>query len=205
MKLLLTAVTLVLAFSVASQAQSISLNEIMSNSPETHEKVNGLKDFRVVIPGVLYRGGNSGGGQIALKDIGLHALAEKGFSGAYYMYSAGWSSRPSNPHIEYSTLSGAFKDRAAIKKYLSKVRDIIVNKKGPMYVHCWNGWHASGEFATYALMQFCGLNNQQGQAYWNANVPRGDANKIMRMSRFQVFQDEDLQISSEDRNRICPR
>lgn len=204
MKALLWVVTLVLTFSAASQAQ-VTLNDVMNNTAATHERVEGLKDFRIVIPGVLYRGGNSGGGQIPLKEIGLQSLARKGFTTAVYMYPYGWAQKPSNTHgIDYSYVADT-RNRASQKEFLMKVKNAIVNKTGPVYVHCWNGWHASGEMATYALMQFCGLNNQQGQEYWNANVPRGDANKIRRMSKFQVFQDEDLRISVDDAARICPR
>lgn len=204
MKSFISNIALVLVFSVTSQAQ-VSLNDVMSNTAATHQQVAGLKNFRVVIPGVLYRGGNSGGGQVPLKAIGLDALSQKGFTAAVYMYPHGWNQRPTNTQgIDYSFIAD-IKNRSSQKEFLLKVKNAIVEKTGPIYVHCWNGWHASGEMATYALMQFCGLNNQQGQQYWNANVPQGDANKIMRMSRFQRFQDADLQISAEDAARVCPR
>ena len=204
MKALLSFLTLVLTFSAASQAQIVlTKQDLLTNSPATQQKVVGLKDFRVVIPGVLYRGGNSGGGAIPLKDIGLKALADMDFSTAVYMYPYAWAQKPANTYgINYSFISDT-RNRAAQREYLMKIKDVIENRKGPLYVHCWNGWHASGEMASYALMQFCGFSNQEAQAYWNANVPKGDANKIMRMSRFQIF--NDLRISAEDQARICPR
>lgn len=200
MKALLSVLTLVLAVSVSAQAQ-VSLNDLMTNSVVTHEKLQGLRDFRVVIPGVLYRGGNSGGGQIPLKEVGLKALADKGFSASVYMYPYAWNQAPQNKYgVDYTNFGPNIKDRAAIKSFLTKVKDIIENKKGPMYVHCWNGWHASGEMAAYALMQFCGMNGEQAQEYWFANVPNG---RVLRIKSFKIF--DDLRISAEDSARICPR
>lgn len=54
MKALFSVLTLVLTFSAASQAQTVlTKQDLLTNSPATHQKVIGLKDFRVVIPGVL--------------------------------------------------------------------------------------------------------------------------------------------------------
>lgn len=188
---------------IASQsAQSISLAELMNNAPTTHEKVEGLKDFRVVIPGVLYRGGNSGGGQQPLKAHGLKSLCDKGFSEAVYMYPNNFSERTATNAcgLKYKVFGTSIKDQKAIYNFLAQVKNVIDTGKGPLYVHCWNGWHASGEMAAYALMQFCGLNGEQAQKYWFSNVPNG---VVTRIRNFKTF--EDLKISSDQQSRICPR
>ena len=183
-------------------AGPIGLHDLMNNSPITHEKADSLRDFRVVIPGILYRGGNSTGGANPLNINGLRTLCEKGFSQAVYMYPDNFTNAPKPPcKLEYTTFGGGIKDRGLIHRYLSKVKDVIDGKQsGPLYIHCWNGWHASGEMAAYALMQFCGLNGDQAQAYWDANVPNG---RVTRMKTFKTF--EDLDISPEQQSRICPR
>ncbi len=180
----------------------ISLHDLMTNSPITHESATGLKDFRVVIPGILYRGGNTGGGPYPLKEAGLKTLCDKGFSQAVYMYPDNFSNAPKPPcNLEYTTFGGGIKDRQLIRKYLTQVKSVIDGqKKGPLYIHCWNGWHASGEMAAYALMQFCGLNGDQAQSYWDANVPNG---RVTRMKTFKTF--DDLQITPEQQSKICPR
>lgn len=199
MKTLISILTLLIAFT--ANAQQVSLNDLMKNTEATHEKVAGLRNYRVVIPGVLYRGGNLSGGQLPLNETGLKSLADKGFSAAVYMYPYSWEKRPTATHgVEYTNFGPDTRSRPHVKKFLEKVKDIIENKKGPMYVHCWNGWHASGEMASYALIQFCGMTPQQAQAYWFANVPNG---KILRIQKFQLF--DDLKISAEDASRICPR
>lgn len=201
MKSLLSIVVLCLSFSATVNAQ-VALTDLMNNSATTHEKVDGLRDYRVVIPGVLYRGGNSGGGQLPLRANGLKSLCDKGFSQAVYMYPNGFESAPKPTcDLEYTTFGGGIKDRRLIHAYLSKVKAVIDGtKKGPLYIHCWNGWHASGEMAAYALMQFCGLNGEQAQAYWDANVPNG---RVTRMRTFKTF--DDLNISAEQAAKICPR
>jgi len=184
-----------------SRSATVTLNELVSNAQSTHEQADSLKDFRVVIPGVLYRGGNSGGGTQPLNAKGLKSLCEKGFSKAVYMYPDNFD-RAAKPEceLEYSTFGGTIKDRRLIYSYLAKIKDIIDNKKGPLYIHCWNGWHASGEMAAYALMQFCGVNGDQAQAYWNANVPNGS---VTRIRSFKIF--DDLMITAEQQSEICPK
>lgn len=199
MKALISVLTLVIA--VAASAEQISIQDLMTNSEATQEQVTGLKNYRVVIPGVLYRGGNSSSGPVPLNEIGLKSLKAKNFSAAVYMYPHSWDKKPRNSKgIDYTSFGPDTRSRPHVKNFLTKVKDIIENKRGPMYVHCWNGWHASGEMAAYALMQFCGMTGQQAQQYWFANVPNG---KILRIQKFQIF--DDLKISAEDASRICPR
>ena len=182
----------------------VSMEDLIENRPNTHGQVGKLKDYRVVIPGILYRGGNSGNGQASMLRPELEALAKEGFSAATYMYPQyGFDkSLAKATSVDYAGFGPGVKDRASIHNFLSKVKDIIENKKGPMYVHCWNGWHASGEMATYALMQFCGMDGQTGLKYWNNNVRAGKGT-VKRIGSFQTF--SDLKISAEDAARICPR
>lgn len=200
MKKLISVLTLCL--SLLANAAEVYMQDLMQNSEVTHEKVDGLKDFRVVIPGILYRGGNSGGGAQPLRASGLQSLCDKGFSQAVYMYPDNFKIAPKPQcELEYTTFGGSIKDRKLIHSFLSKVKAVIDGKKqGPMYIHCWNGWHASGEMAAYALMQFCGLTGKQAQTYWDANVPNG---RVTRMQSFKTF--EDLNISSEQQTLICPK
>jgi hypothetical protein len=85
----------------------------------------------------------------------------------------------------------------------------------PMLVHCWNGWHASGITSALVLRQFCGINGDEAVAYWNCNTdgacigPKGSAeaksfNKIRaRIRAFTPY--EDLKISNEIRDKVCPK
>lgn len=202
MKTLVTALTLFL--SLSATAAEVYMQDLIENADVTNEKVDGLRDFRVVIPGILYRGGNSGGGHQPLRANGLQSLCDRGFSQAVYMYPDNFEYAPKpSCDLEYTTFGGGIKDRKLVYNYLKKVKAVIDGtKQGPLYIHCWNGWHASGEMAAYALMQFCGMNGQQAQAYWNANVNVGKGT-VTRMQRFQTF--NDLNISAEQQAQICPK
>lgn len=196
--------------------QEVKMNDLIYNVPATQEDIPGLRSFRVVMPDVLYRGGNSGGGQLPLKDTGLKALSDRQFSAAVYMYPNSFNPKANTYGLNYTVFGpGGIKDRQSIHNFLSKVKDIIENKKGPMYIHCWNGWHASGEMATYALMQFCGLRNPKPgtgetqanmkytpQKYWDANADAGKGT-VKRVQNFVIF--DDLRISEADAARVCPR
>jgi hypothetical protein len=208
MKSLISTILFVFAVNAMAATEQVSLHDVMNNTQATHFKIGDLKDFRVVIPGVLYRGGNAGGGHQPIPQSHLDKLCASGFSQGMYMYADNYDknakiTKCEKSTLEYNTFGGGLKDRNLVYAFLKRMKDIIENKKGPMYVHCWNGWHASGEMSAFALMQFCGLTKEQGQAYWNANVPKRDVNKVLRPSRFEIF--DDLRISSEDQARICPR
>lgn len=186
-------------------AESVTSTDLIQHASQMNQPIKELKNFKVVIPGVLYRGGNSGGGTMPLSTKGLNTLCEKGFSQAVYMYPDSFAQAgKASCDIEYTTFGGAIRDRSKIEGFLKRVHSVIVNKKGPLYIHCWNGWHASGEMAAMALMQFCGWNGAKAADYWQANV--GDKAYPSIQQRIQNFQPfSELQISSEQRAEICPR
>lgn len=233
MKSLFLVLTFSIAFSANAQQislknQKVTLTDIEKNTPATHipaprvpAKHNGkiaLKNFQVVIPGVLYRGGNSGGGNLPLNENGLDFLSKNGFSAAVYMYHYGWEKKPANTHgVDYTNFGTELKNPKNVYQFLAKVKAIIDSKdlskdlsevenafsgKGPMYVHCWNGWHASGEMAAYALVQFCGMTPSAAQDYWNENVDAGKGS-VKRIANWRPF--PKLEISQDARNILCPR
>ena len=40
------------------------------------------------------------------------------------------------------------------------------NDLGPVYLHCWNGWHQSGFISAILLKQFCGFSTLKSLHYW---------------------------------------
>jgi hypothetical protein len=109
--------------------------------------------------------------------------------------------------LEYLQLSILTATREQIKFVLSTilahVRDTTL---GPIYAHCWNGWHASGLTATYALRQFCGLTASEGVNYWNLNTDgnNGSSYESVRdkIRAFQPF--ADLSLSAKEKADLCP-
>ncbi len=207
----LTAPLLLIIFNFSSMthADTISMTQLLQNDKALQTDTPYLKNYRVVMPGVLYRGGNSGGGAIALKETGLKALCENGFSEAVYMYPNGFKSGTNTTcsngqTVEYTTFGGGLKDPKMVYNFMKRLHKIITTKKGPLYVHCWNGWHASGEMAAMALMQFCGWNGSQAAQYWQSNIgDKGSYPSILkRIQLFNTF--DDLTISPDVQKSICP-
>ncbi len=207
MKKNISSLFLILSLSFTAHAMSVSeLNSTISGSKIQYQ---GLRDFKPVLDGVLYRGGGPGG-RVELQDkTQLKALCEQGFENSVYMYPDNFSHNRSvscsNGQINYSVFGSSILNKKSIYIFLKNLQQTIVEKRGPTFVHCWNGWHASGEISAYALMQFCGWSGQAAGKYWQANV--GDRKPypsiVSRISRFQSY--SDLNISQQDQSRICPQ
>jgi len=88
--------------------------------------------------------------------------------------------------------------------YNSSMHDSI----GPIYLHCWNGWHASGFIGAVILKQFCGYSDLEAVTYWD--VCTDGANKSPRyesirnmIRNFEPF--PEYTISDELGNSICAK
>ncbi len=171
----------------ASAAQAFEPNFIDSTlkqpnfytRPEGKHKTLGLNYFKPVILGVLYRGGSAGTRRANDNDSGvltrtqLMALCEAGFSKAVYAYG---KSKYMIPQVSCVTREGkqntlsyegvSYNDK---NRFVEIIDDVIRYNKGPVYDHCWNGWHASGELAAVALKQFCDFSDSESQRYWQRN------------------------------------
>ena len=84
-------VLLVVFAGLMNISTALAQNKIMQPGVQFH----GIRDYREVMPGALYRGGaNNGRGQLNQNE--LDALCDQGLGTAYYLYSTG-----------FETLSGA--------------------------------------------------------------------------------------------------
>ncbi|NJL26146.1 MAG: hypothetical protein HC902_13940 [Calothrix sp. SM1_5_4] len=181
----------------------------------------GVRNFRQVLRGVFYRGGANNlyhrekrrDNRNPLPDDGLYNLCSEGFKNAIYLYATGFKKAPPVVNCEssvqgrnrlvYEQLSFASKTRAI----LERVHAAIVNpEQGPVYAHCWNGWHASGFAAAVSLRQFCGMDGDSAVAYWIRNTDGNDGRSYdghkRRIREFIPY--SDLQIDPATRSRICP-
>jgi hypothetical protein len=114
-----------------------------------------IRDYREVMPGVLYRGG-ANNGHAPLREDQLKALCEAGFGCAVYLYRTGFSGpstvQCSKGSLRYITEGWEGKGRAAVNQ---QIYDVIQSKDKPIFIDCWNGIPATGAAAATALMQFC--------------------------------------------------
>lgn len=145
----------------------------------------GTRNLREVLPGILYRSGNfnpkgvgiyEGGSQdlnrAPLTPETLERLCQLGFRSAVYLYSRNKNSVQHKTFCDGSPSglsyeSNAISNEGAIHKILADIHATIMHPElGPILVHCWNGWHASGLISALALRQFCGWTGNEALSYW---------------------------------------
>jgi hypothetical protein len=184
-----------------------------------YEPLYGVRNFREVLKGVLFRGGANNsynrngvrGNKNPLPQNGLANLCVAGFQTAIYLYSTNYSQAA--PQTSCDSASGKNTLHYSQMGYGSKSREIlemihaaILNSAlGPIYVHCWNGWHASGFISALALRQFCGVSGDDAVTYWIKNTD-GDSNYPDHKKRIRDFAPyKDLMIDAQIQQRICPQ
>ncbi len=172
-----------------------------------------IKDYKTTMPGVLLRGGSRGANP--LNEHQLQRLCQDGVGHAIYTYDTGFKQGPARTcvrkdgtqgRIEYSYYR--FLDKKGIDASMRAIHNSIVNPSaGSVFVHCWNGWHASGEIAAMALKQFCDYTNDQAIEYWKANIgDKGNLPKYGRvLTRISNFQpDPQLKVGLKAQRAFCP-
>ncbi len=192
--------------------------KITDNFGNGFENLYGTRNMRTILYGTAYRGGannyyhkhNKRKNHNPLPEDGLENLLDEGFSCAVYLYSKNYSGakklfvNDKHDTLRYYQNSGM--SRKSLKEILLMVKDVIENEdKGPVYLHCWNGWHQSGWVSSAVLMQFCGVSNKQAYEYWLENtdgVSKGYENVKNMVKTFVPF--EDIEINDAVKQKICP-
>jgi hypothetical protein len=194
------------------------LNEkITDNFGNGFTELYGTRNMKPILFGIAYRGGannfyhktNKRDNQNPLPEDGLNNLCVEGFSSVIYLYGKNFKESKkifinNNDTLEYIQNSGM--SRKTQEDIIKMVKDRIDNPNlGPIYLHCWNGWHQSGYVASMILMQFCGYSNQQARAYWEENTDgaykKFDNVKKM-IANFESF--ENYKIDKATQDIICP-
>lgn len=196
--------------------------KLVDNRGNGFEKLYGVRNFRAVLNGIYYRGGANNayhrtdkrGNENPLPNDGLQNLCEEGFGTAVYLYATNYGTAPKSVRcrafdgtentLEYKQIS-VLSGNSQVKQILSVIYDHIRNPRlGPVYMHCWNGWHASGFAGAAALRQFCGFTTEQAVSYWNKNIDgveigEGVRNKIRAFAPFGEFQ-----LTAAEKKAFCP-
>jgi protein-tyrosine phosphatase len=193
----------------------------VDNQGRGYEPLSELRNFRVVLYGTLYRSGannvyntkNKRDNENPISNQGLKDLCQQNFSTAFYLYKRNFDQAEKSVtcetkdqhtnHFQYQQLSAL--EPKNEKTFLQVIHKAIEEPGKPILVHCWNGWHASGLISTLALRQFCKFNSDEAVKYWTKNTDgnsEGYKKIIKRIKSFKPY--EDLKISEETRNRICP-
>jgi hypothetical protein len=194
------------------------LNEkITDNFGNGFAELYGTRNMKPILFGIAYRGGannfyhkiNKRNNHNPLPEDGLLHLCNEGFSNAVYLYSTNFSTAKKLYINEKDTLyyiQNSGMSRKTQKEIIQMVQDRIDNPSiGPIYLHCWNGWHQSGYVASIILMQFCDYSNQQAREYWEQNTDgaykKFDNVKKM-IANFEPF--SEYKINKDTQDLICP-
>ena len=193
--------------------------KITDNKGNGFESLYGTRNCRTILYGVAYRGGgnnyyhrtNKRDNKNPLPNDGLQSLLDNGFSKSIYLYKHNFKTAPSSmvneetsDTLEYFQLGGDTEsERDSI---LSFVYSSIMNKEvGPVYLHCWNGWHQSGYVSTVLLKQFCGFNSNKSIEYWEECADRMSRGYSRIRKAIRDFKPIDkYRIPQEISDSICP-
>jgi len=194
-------------------------DKITNNRGNGFEDLYGTRNFRVILHGVAYRGGgnnyyhrtNKRNNKNPLPIDGLNNLLKNGFSTSVYLYTANFESAPpflinkeKNDTLNYYQLGG--NTSSELDSILMLTYNSIINKNvGPVYLHCWNGWHQSGFVSAVLLKQFCGYNTTKSLHYWEDcadNWTRGYDRIRDAIRDFEPV--EKYKISQKISDAICP-
>lgn len=194
----------------------------VNNRGNGDEELYGVRNFRVVLHGVYYRGGANNvynknqkrKNNNPLPDIGLENLCKENFGTAFYFYTDNanlmktnticeTNANKSKNNLHYTQMT-AFNEANQIE-LLKRIHQHIVNMETkPIYGHCWNGWHASGLVASLSLMQFCHYSNQQALDYWIRNTDKNDNGyKSVKRRILNFKRIPELEIDDRYRKEIC--
>jgi hypothetical protein len=190
---------------------TVLLSNLFMSHAYAEDYISGLKNVRFVkevLKGVLYRGGGKGG-MTELTSPALDSLCDNGFSEAVYLYNTDFSGpqtvKCGGNTLDYEYHSFRGKGRVAI---LNEIYDVIKSSHaGPVFVHCWNGQHATGEISAVALRQFCGYSGEEAKSYWKKTLANSkDANAypevLKSIDKFKPI--DDLKLTDSEQKAICP-
>lgn len=198
--------------------------KITDNRGDGFDSLYGTRNMRTILHGIAYRGGANNyfhktakrHNHNPLPDDGVKNLCSEGFSASIYLYRQNFETAPPKDTCgcvdggwnEHNYYQFDYNDQEHIYQALKLVHDAAVNDSvGPVYLHCWNGWHASGLLAALSLQQFCGFDKWQAINYWDLgtdganNSPRYQTIREI-IKNFEPY--PDLIITDSLGNKVCP-
>jgi len=198
--------------------------KITDNKGNGFARLYGTRNLRPILHGVAYRGGANNYFHLADKRDnqnplpldGITALCREGFSSSVYLYRTNFENYPTADTCDcvdsaYNTLSYHQLDYYDSSHVYEMVRmtyeSAVKDEVGPVYFHCWNGWHASGYVAAVLLKQFCKYSDWDAVNYWDIgtdgsnNSPRYQTQRE-QIKKFKTY--PQFEISDSLRACLCP-
>jgi hypothetical protein len=194
-------------------------DKVTDNWGKGFDALYGTRNFRPVLHGVAYRGGANNyyhktakrSNKNPLPNDGLQRLLEGGFSSAVYLYKANFETAPAflvdntqSDTLHYYQIGGNTPEELDTLLQLTYA-SIVNEERGPVYLHCWNGWHQSGFVSAILLKQFCGYDDQKSVHYWEDCADTWTLGYERIRTAIRDFEPvERYAISPEVRSVICP-
>ena len=198
--------------------------KIVDNYGNNFEDLYGTRNVRAILHGIAYRGGGNNyyhrtdkrKNQNPLPDDGILNLCQEGFSNSIYLYQNNFDSTYSQINcncidgeknsVRYHQLD--YFEKEHVYKMLKMVYESAkYDSIGPVYLHCWNGWHASGYLAAVILKQFCGYTNIEATKYWDIATDGANHSPRYRSVRKDIenfIPYPEFKLEDEMGNKICP-
>jgi outer membrane protein OmpA-like peptidoglycan-associated protein len=197
--------------------------KITDNKGDGFEDLYGTRNMRPILHGVAYRGGANNyyhkqskrHNHNPLPDDGVRNLCSEGFSASIYLYRQNFDSAPAVDtcacisggwnDMQYHQLD--YNDEQHMYEALKLIYNAAVNDSvGPVYLHCWNGWHASGLLAALSLRQFCGMDKWEAINYWDLGTDGANNSPRYQFIREIIKKFEpypDLLLPEELSEKVC--
>lgn len=198
--------------------------KVTDNKGNGFDSLYGTRNMRPILHGVAYRGGANNyyhkidkrKNQNAIPLDGMHNLCQEGFSAGVYLYRQNFENSPLGDTCncvddgwnKFDYYQYDYYDSIHVYKMLKLTYDAATNPEvGPVYLHCWNGWHASGFISGVILKQFCGFSNWDAVNYWDlgtdgANTSPRYQTQRERIKKFQPY--PEFMISDSLKECMCP-
>ncbi len=198
--------------------------KIVDNWGNGFDSLYGTRNMRPILHGVAYRGGANNyyhktakrKNSNPLPNDGVNNLCKEGFSHSVYLYRKNWETAPtldtckcvndSRNVLQYDQFD-YFDDQHVHDMLEIVYKSAKDSSIGPVYLHCWNGWHASGFISAVILKQFCGMSDLDAVAYWDLGTDGANTspryNKIReRIKNFKPY--SEFMLYDSLKNNICP-
>ncbi|MEX1002594.1 MAG: OmpA family protein [Crocinitomicaceae bacterium] len=198
--------------------------KITNNKGDGFDSLYGTRNMRPILHGVAYRGGANNyyhksdkrKNQNPLPLDGLHGLCQEGFSAGIYLYRNNFEAGPlgdtcqcvNDSWNKFSYYQYDYYDSTHIYDMLQMTYEAATKPEvGPVYLHCWNGWHASGYLSAVMLKQFCGLSSWDAVNYWDIGTDGANTSPRYQEQREQIkeFQPyKEFMLSDSLQSCLCP-
>ena len=198
--------------------------KITDNKGNGFDSLYGTRNMRPILHGVAYRGGGNNYYHLTdkrnnhnpLPNDGMKNLCAEGFSKGVYLYRENFETAPLGDTCNcldqtvnaFEYVQKDYFDNTHVYDMVKMVYESATdNNTGPVYLHCWNGWHASGFISAVILKQFCNYSNFDAVNYWDlgtdgANTSPRYQTQRNRIKEFTPY--SEFSISDSLKNCLCP-